>query len=438
MGIFDRFKRKPMVRHLVLTSAQMKYFKLAKGGDPIEQPQSSTKEKGEYETEGIPDYDAIDKLALYDPTIDGAANITTSAMLAGGYRLIHENPEEVKNLQTMFRRINFDYNLSNIVNKEYRYGLCYLNLVIEGSEVVDSQVMPPHSMFRVTKGKRSYVYKTIEGDEIDMDRNFLVSFEDLPKKDFAYPQSIFEPGLEILEDAARFNDQFRILIEEYIAPILHTTVGGDTIDLFPSQEDIDQIAKDVEESKRIGTELTTDKLVTITYVQPARGMDISPFLNYFERKIMLMAMVPEPYLMYRSVQAGGTDSQKQIESFHNRIRYKQKYHYETVINDHLIPMLYGDLPFDDKGVKEELDYTKYPRFEFEQPYEWKMRELNYIIKQVGVTITNNEGREKLGLSPLSDQEIEKMTQMGKKPVSRDPSEDVEDVEVRVDDGELDE
>jgi hypothetical protein len=101
-------------------------------------------------------------------------------------------------------------------------------------------------------------------------------------------------------------------------------------------------------------------------------------------------------------------------------------------------MLYGDMPYDEKGYPVELDYAKYPKFEFEQPYLWKLRELNYILKQVGILIEPNEGRLMKGYQELPDERIQWIYELGGKPVARDPSEDISQVQTRVDEGEIDE
>jgi hypothetical protein len=443
MSFLNRNKKKGInqlgrVHYTKMTHSLKDNFKLAMKTKEIEQPQESTKGAGEPETIGIPDYNAIDTLATYDPTIDGSANIFTSAMLSAGYRLKHESQDEIEFVESQFRRLGFYEQFPDWIGKWYRYGTCYVNLVSEGGNLVKLQIIPPHYIQRIIRGKVEYLYKTIDGKEIKIPKQAMLAFDFVKKKDYAYPMSIFESGLEVLEDAARMNDQFRIIIEEYTAPILHAQVGGDSYETLPSQADIDKIAEDIEESKRIGTELTTDQLVKIAYVQPERGLDVRPFIEWFKEKILLCTMIPEAYTMHRSGAAAGGDSMRQIEAFNNWIRLVQKHYIEPIINNHLIPALYGDIAYDDKGVREELDYTKYPKFEFNPVYEWKLREMNYILKQVGVIATIDQGREMAGLPPLSEEEKKEIMEFNKKPVSRDPSEDMEDTTDRIDGDERDE
>ena len=422
MGILDRFRKEKKPHYVVVTTTMRDYYKFAiDKGKKIEQPQESTQEDSEGETLGRPDYDAIDKISLYDPTISGASNIFNATLWSGGYSIVGEDGK-VEQLKQLFMDIDFDRLATEITNDFYLYGTAYINVVVEDGNIITMQKVPPHYIKRAKNGKE-FIYETAEGEEIRIKKANMIIFDYLRKKDYSYPMSIFEPGLELLEDAARMNEQFRIMIEEYVAPILHTKVGGDSFELLASQEDIDRIAEDVEESKRIGTELTTDQLVEMTFIQPERGMNMQPFIEWFSRKILLCTMIPEPYMMYRSGAAAGGDSMRQVEAFHNWIRLIQQRFIEPIINKHLIPMLFGESPYDDDGTKIAIQYDKYPKFKFNPVYDWKMRELNYHLKQVGVITLENETRKMLGLKELSDEELTQLRELNKPLTARNPDEE---------------
>lgn len=430
--MFGRKKKSLELATKTLKTENSKYFKFKEQSKAVEQPKESAKGKGEAEEVGMPDYNAIDRLAVYDPTIEGATNIFVSTMLAAGFKIVHENEKRVKKLKNELQRLDFEQLLAEMLTDFYKYGTCYINIVKEGGKVKKLQKIPPHYMKRIVKGKKAYEYQAKEGKKIVIERNFIVAIDYKKLKDYPYPMSLFEPGLEIMEDTFRMNEQFRLLIEEYVAPILHTTVGAEGYEFRPSQKEIDKIAEDVEKAKRVGTDITTDKLVQLTYIQPDRGLAIQPYIDWFQRKVMLCTMIPESYLMYRSGAAAGGDSIRQVEAFHNWIRMCQKSFIEPVINKHLIPMIMGDKVYDDKGEKLEVDYSKYPKFEFNPVYEWKMRELNYELKQVNLVKTVNEVRMSLGMTPLEEEEIDKMMGTKKTVVARNPD---EEQSIKINEGE---
>lgn len=406
---------------------------------PLEQPQESDATKSEVDEIGLPSYDTIDSLSVYDPVIDGYTNIFVAHMLGEGYSLKFDDEAKIVDLQNKMAFVDFDELLDLWVANWYRYGNAYGNMVIEGKEISGMQNVPPHYIKISSKGK-FYEYEEEGGDKTKIDWRDMLHFKARPIKDYPYGKSIFESALELLEDYARFNDQFRILIEEYVAPILHTKVGPKDGIITPSDETIEQVARDVQTAKRTGTEFTTDQMVETIYVSPDRGLLVQPYLDHFKEKLLISSLIPEAALMSRSKAAAGGDSKIQMGSFYTIIRYIQKTHFETVINKHLIPMLFGVDVFEDDGTRIEVDYTQFPKFEFNPTAEWKLKMLNYELKQVNIIKTVDEVRRTLGLPELGEEAIVKMYELsmggkdfgGERPDMADEEGGADSEQVRVD------
>lgn len=407
MGILDRLLNKTAPLEpveLTFTSGTSPWREMKFTKKPMELPTESTKDKGEVEDIGLPNYEAIDALAKYDTMIDGTVNVKLSAILSAGYRLVGKNPSNIDDLRRKMHRIEFDQILPQLLDYFLRYGNCFGNLVMEGGDISQIQLLPPHNVKIGLKGKKFYQYRDSDGEDIDIDWRDMLHFKARSTKDYAYGRSDYDSSLELLEDYARFNEQFRIMVEDTVAPMVHTRVGGDDIMTRPSPESLKEVAEAVTNAKKAGIDITTDKLVEIVYVQADRGFNFAPLLQWFRGKILVGAMVAETKMMLRSDAAEGGDSLHQVNASNDWIMYLQKFHLETIFNFHLIPMLMGVEIFDDDGVRQEVDYDDLPRIEFNPPYDFKLRELNYLLKQYNVTLIDDEIREKLGLPPFTPEE----------------------------------
>lgn len=427
---------KPQPTGLTFTSGKSPWREIKFTEKPLELPTESTKDKGEVEDVGLPNYSAIDTLAKYDTMIDGTINIKLSAILSAGYRLIGENENDIRDLRLRLKRIEFDQNFPNTLDNYLRYGNGFINLVINGGDVTNGQNIPPHYVKIGVKGKKFYRYRDSDGTDHDIDWRDILHFKNRTIKDYVYGRSDYDSALELLEDYARMNEQFRIMIEDTVAPILHARVGGDDLLTKPSPASLQEVAEKVTEAKKAGVDITTEKMVEILYIQPNRSLNFEPFLQWFRGKILVAAMTPETKMMLRSDAAEGGDSQHQVDAADDYIRYIQKFHIEPVLNDHLVPMLFGEEVFDENGERLEIDYDKYPRIEFNPPYAWKLKELNYLLKQYNITLTDDELRESLGLPPFTDEQRKimnetKMGGFGQKPDMTDEEGGSESSQVRV-------
>ena len=100
-------------------------------------------------------------------------------------------------------------------------------------------------------------------------------------------------------------------------------------------------------------------------------------------------------------------------------------------------MLFGKEVFDDNGERLDVDYDSLPRIEFNPPYAWKLKELNYLIKQYNISLIDDEIREELGLPPFTPEQREIMLQtkqggMEERPDLTDEEGGSESSQVRVD------
>jgi len=401
---FEIKREKPEEVEMTFTSGETPWREMKFTEKPLLLPTESTKAKGEVEDIGIPNYSAIDSIAKYDPIIDGTVNIKLSAILSAGYRIVHENPRKIKKLRRMLHMIEFDQQLPQLLDFYMRYGNCFGNMVIGGGKMTKIQLLPPHHVKIGVRGKKFYRYRDSDGNDIDIDWREVMHFKNRVVKDYVYGRSNYDSSLELLEDTARMNEQFRIVIEDTVAPIVHTKVGGDDIMTRASPTSVQEIAEKVTEAKKAGVDITTDKMVEILYVQADRSLNLEPLLQWFRGKILVGAMTPETKMMLRSDAAEGGDSQHQVDAADDWIRYIQKFHIEPVFNYHLIPMLFGKDVFDENGDRVDIDYDNFPNIEFNPPYAWKLKELNYLLKQYNISLIDDEIREALGLPPFTPEE----------------------------------
>ena len=433
---FEIKRNKPEQKEMSFTSGESPWREMKFTEKPLELPTESTKDKGEVEDTGIPNYSAIDTLAVYDTMIDGTINVRLSAILSAGYKIVHENPAQIENLRRKLYQIEFDQLLPQLLDFYLRYGNCFGNMVIEGGGITQLQLIPPHHVKIGVKGKKFYRYRDSEGEDNDIDWRDILHFKNRVTKDYVYGRSDYDSALELLEDYARMNEQFRIMIEDTVAPILHTAVGGDDLMTKPSPESLKEVAESVTNAKKAGVDITTDGMVKILYIQPNRSLNFEPFLQWFRGKILIAAMTPETKMMLRSDAAEGGDSQHQVDAADDNIRYIQKFHIEPVLNLHLVPMLLGQECFDDEGIRQDLDYDKLPKIEFNPPYAWKLKELNYLIKQYNVSLIDDEIREELGLPPFTPEqraiiELSQQSGQSERPDMTDDKEGSDSSQVRV-------
>lgn len=429
-------RNKPEQRGMSFTSGESPWREMKFTEKPLELPTESTKDKGEVEDTGIPNYSAIDTLSVYDTMIDGTINVRISTILSAGYRVVGNKSAQVKKLRRRMQQIEFDQLLPQLLDFYLRYGNCFGNMVIEGGQISQLQLLPPHYVKIGVKGKKFYRYRDSDGEDHDIDWREILHFKNRVTKDYVYGRSDYDSALELLEDYARMNEQFRIMIEDTVAPILHTSVGGEDIMTKPSPESLQEISEAVTNAKKAGVDITTDGMVKILYIQPNRSLNFDPFLQWFRGKILIAAMTPETKMMLRSDAAEGGDSQHQVDSGDDNIRYIQKFHIEPILNYHLVPMLLGKEVFDEEGLRQDLDYDNLARIEFNPPYTWKLKELNYLMKQYNVSLIDDEIRERLGLPPFTPEEraiLEQTKQGGQseEPDTTDEAEGSDSSQVRV-------
>jgi len=386
------------------------------------------KEEKSYETEGLPDFSAINTLRKKEPMLNTFGRVFTSYVVGNGYTIIHEQEQTVEELENILVKLKFNRRINQIVTDVYHYGAGYM--YIDEEKTFAQRALP------------EYVRKTIEGgyfyvagsEEIDISKEpakmFEISLE--PEGDYLYGQSIWTPAIDLIDTYYRLNEEFRKIIHEYASPLMHVRAGGETPELFPSEEALENITRMVEQSKKPGTAITTDKLIEIAFVQPDRGLDIQKYVDFFRKKIISCAMVPEVALMYRSETGRAEESTKQSTTFTQFVLDFQTNYLEPVINYEIIPFLLG---------KEEWT-VDLPKIKFNPPIEYKLKELNYIIKRVNVLNTVDELRAELGYQSLTEEEKEQMlmftnrgTKIRENPVSQTEIDSTEEKQVRVSEGE---
>ena len=375
-------------------------------------------EEQEFEEKGLPSFTAIDKLKVRDTFIRTTGNILVSWILGDGYKIIHKEESRVLETKRMLINMGFDLELPIVVRDTLDYGNGYF---YSTDFTFIQRVLPE---FMRTNAKGEYFYVSEEPIPLET-QGEIFHFKLDPEADYLYGMSIWHAALDLLETWYLMNPEFKRMIDEYVSPILHGKVGGDTPDLFPSDEAINDVTLMVQKGKRPGTAIITDKLIDFEYIQPDRGMDLTPYIQFYKEKLYGCSMVPEPFRMYRSNLAAAGDSDKQEAAFIEWISFLHKFVFEPIINYQLFPRMFG---------KDEWS-EDLPQLSFNPPIDYKLKDLNHKIKRVGVVNTVNEIRLELGYNPLTDEELTKMQLAGQPEVDAEEEDSPDEKQVRVSEGE---
>jgi len=375
-------------------------------------------EEQDFEEKGLPNFTAIDKLKVRDTFVRTTGNILVSWILGDGYKIIHKSEEEIKKTKKMLIDMGFDLELPIIIRDTLDYGNGYFY----STDFTFIQRILPE--FMRTNAKGEYFYVSEEPIPLET-KGEIFHFKLDPEADYLYGMSLWHAALDLLETWYLMNTEFKRMIDEYVSPILHGKVGGDTPDLFPSDEAIQDVTSMVQKGKRPGTAIITDKLIDFEYIQPDRGMDLNPYVQFFKQKIYGCSMVPETFRMYRSNVAAAGDSDKEEMAFIEWVSFLHKFIFEPIINYQIFPRMFG---------KDEWS-EDLPQLSFNPPIDYKLKDLNHKIKRVGVVNTVNEIRLELGYNPLTDEEI--LTMQGSTGEEEPPTEEdsPEEKQVRVSEGE---
>ncbi len=408
-------------------------IQITKFGNPLDEVTVKQKlydaermEETDFEEKGLPNFTAIDKMKVRDTFVRTTGHILVSWILGDGYKIIHPEESKVKETREKLIMMAFNQEFHVAVRDTLDYGNGYLYATPDFTFV--QRVLPE---FIRANAKGEYFYVADEPIPINA-KGEIFHFKLDPEADYLYGMSIWHAALDLLETWYLMNSEFKRMIDEYVSPILHGKVGGDTPDLFPSDEAIEDVTLMVQKGKRPGTAIITDKMIDFEYIQPDRGMDVTPFVQFFKEKIYSCSMVPEPFRMYRSKQSAAGDSDKQESAFIEWIGFLHKFIFEPIINYQLFPRMFG---------KDEWS-DDLPQLVFNPPIDYKLKDLNHKLKRVGVVNTVNEIRIELGYNPLTDEEIatmQGMTNTGEKladnPVSNTEEDSTDEKQVRVSEGE---
>ena len=353
-------------------------------------------------------------------------HILVSWLLGSGYKILHQDKNKVKEWKKMLVTMEFDKQLPTVMRDTLDYGNGYFYTTPDFTFI--QRVLPE---FIRTNAKGEYFYVADEPVPLDSTGEIFHFMLD-PEADYLYGMSIWHAAIDLLETWYLMNTEFRRMIDEYVAPMLHGTVGGESPELFPSEDAIENVTQMVQKGKRPGTAIITDALINFDYIQPDRGMDIQPFIQFYKEKLYNCSMVPEPFRMYRSKQSAAGDSESSKVAFIEWISFLHKFIFEPIINFQLFPRIDG---------KDEWD-EEIPQLVFNPPIDYSLKDLNHKLKRVGVVNTVNEIRLELGYNPLTDEEIAQMQgmtntgdQLADNPVSNTEEDSTEEKQVRVSEGE---
>ena len=334
MGIFERFSSKK-VREDNKIGIQEAGFGLVRDptqrlqGHAIDEPGIRKKDDLKYFRNA---YNNV-------PLIAGIVNTKTDQVVQDFYfqgpnKATLEKFSDKVNLKTIFHRI---CKLACIYGDSFCEVLLSRAGKVEGLKVLNSEWMRRYTddygeiigYGQIINDKKMALFGTT-GDARE-DANFkkrvkrkdlIVHFKFNSLESGNYGTSMIRPMLPLIDTKLDMEDDLKLLVRRYIAPIIHAQVGSDN--LSADESDISDVASSLEDI-RSDNEIVTSHLVKLSVLDfNKKGVDIKTPFEHIDKQILSAGQVP-PSLLGISTGVDRATAEVQLRNFWGHVKAVQRW-----------------------------------------------------------------------------------------------------------------
>jgi len=222
------------------------------------------------------------------------------------------------------------------------YGNCYTEVVKQGDKIVKLKILDSRWMdvYRTETGritgysqiigrKRLVLWGTTGNKQKDQGFtkkiskiDSIVHFKHNIIGSDKYGRSIIAPLIPNLQSKIVMEKDLGKLLEKYIAPLIHATVGSDEM---PAQDTaVTDVAQSLHNLHK-ESEIATSHLVKLDVLDfYSKGMDISEPMQHIDRQIMAGGQTPAILLGLQQQKAGDKGAEVQLRAFGRHIKSIQR------------------------------------------------------------------------------------------------------------------
>lgn len=158
-------------------------------------------------------------------------------------------------------------------------------------------------------------------EKVVKDISKIAHFKFSPKESGNYGTSMIRPMLPMISNKLDMEQDLRIIVKRYSAPIIHAKVGNN--ELPAQEENISAVASEIEDLQ-VENEIVTSHLVSLDVLQfNNKGVDLKTPFEYVDRQILAAGQVP-PLLLGYSSGIDRATAEIQLRNFWGHVRAKQQ------------------------------------------------------------------------------------------------------------------
>jgi len=273
------------------------------------------------------------------PLIAGMVNTKTDQVVQDFY---FDGPNK-----SALQKFGDKVNLKTVFHRTCKLGLIYGDAFWEvlkdrQSKVVDIKVLNSEWMRQFTddfgevigygqiiKDKKLALFGTTGNSREDANfkkrvrnKDVIVHFKFNSLESGNYGTSMIRPMLPLVDIKLDMEEDLRILMKRYIAPIIHAKVGNDS--LSADDDDISDVASNLEDI-RSDNEIVTSHLVDLKVLDfNKKGVDLKTPFEHIDKQILSAGQVP-PALLGMSSGVDRATAEVQLRNFWGHVKAVQRW-----------------------------------------------------------------------------------------------------------------
>lgn len=312
------------------------------------------------------DWELLESAYLTTPIIQGAIDKHVDFVMGGDYGVMSDKESILRRYKEFTAEQDFDTKLRVVVRNTLIFGSGFMEVVWRAGNVDQLKVIDSKSMYvrRDDKGKLLGYTQVVPGKSMGSaelvlfkpDEIIHFSFNNTGSSPYgtSIMRSLFGEGVSsTIKQYLETNIANTQLLKKQVSGKLHIQVGDK--DNHPTQEDIDDLTRKLEQSKN-NTEWVTSFLVKMNVLgYEGKSLDMTPFINYTEDQMVCGLQTPQVLLGKGNVNEGLANIQ--MEGFEYRVKSIQSF-IGTGLENNLFDKMFGIGKYHfvwGRRVKKELD-----------------------------------------------------------------------------------
>ncbi len=311
------------------------------------------------------DWELLESAYLSIPVIQGAIDKHVDFVLGSDYKVESDSDRVVKKYNEFVRDTDFSTILRPIVRDTLIFGNAFAEIVYNGTKIEQFKQLDSKTMFvrRDPKGKilgYTQFFKNKTGvDPVFFKPNEIAhfSFNNMGSCPYGTSviRSLFGDGAShsAIKQYMDTSDAMSRLLLKQVDAKIHVKMGDK--ENHPTQPDIDEMTKLIEESKN-DTHLVTSYLVDMKILgYEGKTLDLAPFINFYEDQ--MVGGLQTPYVLLGKANVPEGLANVQMEAFENRVKSVQSFIARELENK-VFNLMFGNNDYRfvwGRRVKKELD-----------------------------------------------------------------------------------